>query len=100
MTAQMASSAVLDIGGSTGALVIYADEQMVGREVEICGPYDSRPIAHNVVRTRQTPQGPVFAAVFPTVDAGEYVVLGRDGSRSAPISVRGGAVAEVDCRIS
>jgi hypothetical protein len=37
--------------------------------------------------------------VFPTVDAGEYVVLGSDGSRSAPVSVLGGAVSEVDCRI-
>jgi hypothetical protein len=99
VTAQVASSAVLEIGGSTGALVVYADEQMVGREVEICAPHDPGPTAHNVVRKRQTSQGPVFAAVFPTVDAGEYVVLGSDGSLSAPISVLGGAVSEVDCRI-
>jgi len=94
----MFTSAVLDIGNETGALVIYADESMVGREVEIAGIGGEIPVAHNVVRTRQTPNGPVHAAVFPEVARGEYTVLGNDAIERSEVVVLGGNVAVVDCR--
>ncbi len=94
----MFTSAVLDIGHETGALVIYADESMVGREVEIAGIGDGTAIAHNVVRTRHTPNGPVHAAVFPDVARGEYTVLGNDAILPTEVVVTGGSVAMVDCR--
>jgi hypothetical protein len=94
----MFTSAILDIGDETGALVIYADESMVGREVEIAGIGGEVAIAHNVVRTRHTPNGPVYAAVFPGVARGEYTVLGNDVIRPSEVVVNGGSVAMVDCR--
>jgi hypothetical protein len=94
----MFTSAILDIGDTTGALVIYADESMVGLEVEIAGTGDAVPVAHNVVRARHTPAGVVHAAVFPAVACGEYTVLPRDGITGSEVVISGGRVAEVDCR--
>ena len=61
------SGAVLDIGGDTGALVIYADEHMVGDEIEICPSGELSQREHNVVRARRTQAGLVYAAVFPSL---------------------------------
>jgi hypothetical protein len=91
-------SAVLDIGGDTGALVVYADQSLEGQEVEIARSSGPGHVAHNVVRARTTACGVVFAAVFPAVTAGEYKILDRDGISERAFVVDGGAVAEVDCR--
>jgi hypothetical protein len=93
-------SAVLDIGGDTGALVVYADSSLEGQEVEIAGYSEPGHVAHNVVRARPAAAGVVFAAVFPAVTAGEYRVLDREGMSGRAFVVAGGAVAEVDCRTS
>jgi hypothetical protein len=92
------SGAVLDIGGDTGALVIYADELMVESEIEICPSGDLSKREHNVVRARRTLTGFVYAAVFPSLKQGEYSVLTRDLLPSHEVSVMGGSVSEVDCR--
>jgi hypothetical protein len=92
------SGAVLDIGGDTGALVIYADELMVESEIEICPSGDLSKREHNVVRARRTPVGFVYAAVFPSLKQGEYSVLTRDLLPSHGVSVMGGSVSEIDCR--
>jgi hypothetical protein len=94
----MFTSAILDIGADTGALVIYADPVMLGREIEISCIGDLVPVAHNVVRARSTPGGFVYAAVFPEVTCGEYSVLRGDGVRGSDVAVFGGRVSEVDCR--
>lgn len=92
------SGAVLDIGGDTGALVIYADELVVGSEIEICPSGDLAKREHNVVRARRTQTGFVYAAVFPSLKQGEYSVLAKDLLPSHEVSVIGGSVSEIDCR--
>jgi hypothetical protein len=92
------SGAVLDIGGDTGALVIYSDELMVGSEIEVCPSGDLSKREHNVVRTRRTPAGSVYAAVFPSLKQGEYSVLTKDLLPSHEVSVVGGSVSEIDTR--
>ena len=92
------SGAVLDIGGDTGALVIYADRRMVGEEIEICPSGDISRREHNVVRQRMTPNGLVYAAVFPAVLQGRYAILADDGQPRHEISVLGGRVTEFDSR--
>jgi hypothetical protein len=91
------SGAVLDIGGDTGALVIYADELMDEREIEICPLGDLAKREHNVVRARRTPTGFVYAAVFPSLKQGEYSVLTEDSLPSHEVSVMGGKVTEIGC---
>ena len=46
---------MLEIGGDTGALIIYADEEMVGEEIEICRAGNLETRVHNVVRARRAP---------------------------------------------
>ena len=89
---------MLDIGGDTGALIIYAEEAMVGEEIEICRPGDLKTRVHNVVRACRASSGLVFAAVFPALSDGAYDVLGDDGQPWREVFVRGGRVTEVDCR--
>lgn len=96
-TGGVPAGAVLDIGGDTGALVIYADEHTVGSEIEICPKGDISKREHNVVRVRRTPNGPVYAAVFPSLLHGEYSVLTDDLQPSVELSVIGGRVTEIDC---
>jgi len=90
-------TAVLDIGGDTGALIIYAGEEMVGEEIEICRPGDPRLRVHNVVRARRAFSGLVYAAVFPALSDGCYEVLGSEGRACREANVSGGRVTEVDC---
>jgi len=94
----VSSGAVLDIGDDTGALVIYADEHMVGDEIEICPTGNLSQREHNVVRARRTQTGLVYAAVFPALLNGDYSVLTRDLLPSHQVSVLGGHVAEIDSR--
>ena len=92
------SGAVLDIGGDTGALVIYADGHMVGTEIEICPSGRIPEREHNIVRARRTPAGLVYAAVFPALMQGAYAVLTDDLEPCREVSVLGGSVTELDCR--
>jgi hypothetical protein len=96
--ARVSESAVLDIGGEIGALIIYADQDMVGEEIEICRSGDLSSKAHNVVRARRAPTGLLYAAVFPTLYGDRYDVLGADGIPIRQVGVSGGRVTEVDCR--
>jgi hypothetical protein len=68
-----ADSLVVDIGGDTGALIVYAPPDLVGREFEIARAETSsaHPV-HNVVRARRVGPWVVHAAVFPDLPAGTY----------------------------
>jgi hypothetical protein len=87
---------VLDIGGRTGALVVHASGVYDGTEIHLCPAGLPGARTHNVVRRRSIPGGLVYAAVFPALDEGEYLVL-APGPRPAPVpvTVAGGRVAEV-----
>jgi len=92
------STAVLDIGKETGALVIYADVSMVGEEIEICPDGVLALKSHNVVRARQTPNGIVHAAVFPALVEGSYSILDRSFIPTRVVEIIGARVSEIDCR--
>ena len=93
---QIGETAVLDIGGESGALIIYADGEMVGKEIEICRSGDLESRVHNVVRARRASSGLVYAAVFPTLSSGRYDVLRPNGTACQEATVSGGRVTEVD----
>jgi hypothetical protein len=89
---------LVDIGGDSGALVIYASEQLIGHEIEIARAEDpsGHPV-HNVVRARRVGDEVVCAAVFPVLPAGTYVPYGdRLPSGRTTFSVVGGRVTELD----
>jgi hypothetical protein len=88
-----AENLILDIGADTGALIIHAAVDRDQAEVEISPAAGGQARTHNIVRRREAVSGPVYAAVFPALTAGDYVVW-RDASTPAgTVAVQGGRVA-------
>lgn len=85
---------IADIGGDRGALVLYAPESMVGSEIEI-GPTDGDVKTHVAVRERRVGQNRLFAAFYPSVGAGEYVVWNLNSHPAGMVTIVGGEVAEL-----
>ncbi len=83
-------SVVLDIGGDTGALILYTPAELLGHEIDVrpCGP---GPATHSAVRERHTGHDRICAAVYPSLDAGTYVIDGDE----RPVVVVGGRITEV-----
>lgn len=84
---------ILDIGGDIGALTIYAPPGSTGREIEISPAGEPAHRTHNVVRPRHTGQEISYAAVFPSLTAGSYLVWADDTSPAGTVTIRGGQVA-------
>jgi hypothetical protein len=84
---------ILDIGADTGALIIHAAVDHDEAEIEIspAGSYQAR--THNIVRRREAVSGAVYAAVFPALAAGDYVVWRDAATPAGTVAVRGGRVA-------
>lgn len=90
-------SLVLDIGEDIGALVITTGPELAEEEIEISpGKDPDRPREHNVAHARRNHDVVMaYAAVFPSVPAGEYTVWSLDGSPYAVITVQGGQVTQL-----
>jgi len=87
--------AVLDIGQDIGALVIYTKAELRGRQIDVrLTGSDAKPV-HTDVLERRVRGKPIFAAVFPTLLAGDYTILSIPLEKA---SIVGGRVAEVDWR--
>jgi hypothetical protein len=92
---------VLDIGGDIGALVLYADPEWLGQEIDLTP--DGAPRSHHLhtmIRRRRVADREVIAGVYPEVVAGVYTLWRPEGDPLATITVEGGAVTEVDGRRS
>ncbi|MGB2572461.1 phospholipase [Micromonospora citrea] len=86
---------LLDLGGDTGALIIYTGRDLHGREIEISRA--DQPTAkrtHVAVRERIVRDGVFHSAVYPDLPAGLYTVWWDDDTPAGAISVTGGAIAE------
>jgi hypothetical protein len=80
-----AGSVVLDVGADVGALVIHTPADLDGHEIEI-SPHGS-PAArrtHSQVRERRAGSGVQYAAVYPALTAGDYIIW-RDATTSGGI---------------
>jgi len=86
---------MLDIGPGRGALIVHASAAMVGVELEIArtNPGDAR--SHMAVRKRVGPRGDRYAAIFPSLPVGEYVVYSPDGAAGPVVTVTSGTIAEL-----
>jgi hypothetical protein len=83
---------VVDIGGDVGALVLYTTAEQHGSEIDI-ERADSGGRSHVAVRERRLATGTAFAAVYPSLAAGDYRLHLPCGVR--PVTITGGTVNEV-----
>jgi hypothetical protein len=94
---------VLDIGGTIGALIVYADETCLGSEIDLTpvGVPRSHHL-HTMVRRRRATDKDVIAGLYPEVPEGTYTVWGlHDSGPIGEVTVMGGRVSEFhggDCR--
>jgi hypothetical protein len=93
-------SVVLDIGGDIGAVVLYTDADLRGREFEIGLKSTPDQHTHVEVLERIVDGASVFAATYYGLCEGEYVLRSEDGSPLDEVTVRGGEVTTVDWRVS
>ena len=84
-------SVILDIGGVIGALVLHTSSMMEGYEIELVLQDSTRLRTHSAVRERHQVSGVSYAAVYPRLIAGTYLI---EGSTQRALVV-GGKVTEV-----
>jgi hypothetical protein len=89
---------VLEIGEEVGALIVHADPDMHGVEVEISpsGRDDQR--RHKQVLERSMGGRPAYTAVFDGLTAGSYTLWVDDKPRARSVRIAGSAIAELDWR--
>jgi len=89
---------VLNIGGELGALIVHADPDMHGAEVEIsrAGHDDRR--AHKEVLERSISGTPAFTAVFDGIEAGRYTLWTDGVARARDVTISAGTVSKLDWR--
>jgi hypothetical protein len=87
---------VLDIGGDTGAAVIYTDSSLSGSEIEIRPAGQPWRGVHTGVRQRDLQDEVCFAAVFGGIATGSYQlrIKGTDTGPIMAIDIVGGGIAE------
>jgi hypothetical protein len=85
-------SVVLDIGGDVGALMLRTPPALNGREIDLDPDDESAPHTHSAVRERRLLGGVAYAAVYPSLKAGQYTVVDT-GQR---VTIMGGEVTEID----
>jgi hypothetical protein len=86
-------SVVLDLGGSVGALVLQTPAALHGREIEISpvgGAAGTR--THSLVRERRTAAGTSYAAVYPGLTAGRYLIWRHADNPLGEVTIDGGMV--------
>ncbi|HEV2374683.1 MAG TPA: hypothetical protein VGS19_21290 [Streptosporangiaceae bacterium] len=90
-------SVVMELGADTGALVLYTPAGLNGREIEVSR--DEQPGAtrtHSQVRPRHMTTVTKYAAVYPSLRAGQYTIWGDQQSPVATATITGGQVTS--CR--
>ena len=85
---------LLDIGVDAGALVVYADESRLGREIWLSRRGQLARI-HVEILQRTTRTGQVYAAVFPSLREGNYEIWFGGPKPAAEATVVAGEVKEM-----
>ena len=87
---------VLDIGERLGALIVYADPELHGIEVEISPATRDERRSHKEVLERSINGRPAYTAVFDKLDEGRYTLWTHGVPRARGVAIAGGEVAELD----
>jgi hypothetical protein len=91
---------VLDIGEDIGALIVHADAGMLAVEVEISATGHDDQRTHKDILEREINGRPSYTAVFDVLREGGYTLWVDDVARARDVVVLGGAVAELDWRLT
>jgi hypothetical protein len=89
---------VLDIDAETGALIVHADSEMHGTEIEISPKGSPADRTHKEVLERSINGRPAFTAVFDVLTAGTYTLWVDGRACARGVEINGGAIAELDWR--
>jgi len=88
---------VIELGADVGALILFMPSAMDGREIEISR--DDDPGArrtHSQVRQRHVAAVTKYAAVYPSLRAGQYTIWRDEHHPAATAVIAGGQVTS--CR--
>jgi hypothetical protein len=86
---------VLDIGEEIGALIIHADPELHGLEIEISPADDDEHRSHKEVLERDSGGKPAYTAVFDQLPAGTYTLWSAGVARVRGVAVAGGQIVEL-----
>lgn len=88
-------TAVLDIGGDVGALLLWTGPECHGWEIEISPEGAHRPPrTHAAVRERQLRNGVRYSALYVGLPAGRYVIWGDETTPVGRVTITGGKITE------
>jgi len=83
---------VLEIGASTGALVVYTPADLAGHEIEISPDREPDQRRHACVRERRGAGAISYAAIYDRLPPAAYTIWRDHLSPAATITVTGGQV--------
>jgi hypothetical protein len=88
-----AGSVVLDIGADTGALILHTPADLLGREIDVT-PADAPDAhgTHSLVRERHVSGTTTYAAVYPGLPAGDYIIWRDRATPAGTVTITGGQV--------
>jgi hypothetical protein len=85
---------VLELGADVGALILYTPAELDGVEIEISRDGSHR--THSQVRRRPMANATTYAAVYPSLAAGQYTIWRDEEHAAATAVITGGQVTS--CR--
>jgi len=87
-------SVVLDLGNDVGALILETPAALLGREIEISPARGVMAAGrtHSLVRERRTATGTSYAAVYPGLVAGRYLIWRHMDTPMGEVTIDGGRV--------
>jgi hypothetical protein len=90
--------AVLDIGEDTGALILFTTPELHGYEIDVSpkGRDDQR--VHTAVLERVVNGKTLFAALYMSLEVGEYTIWKTATEPGGEFSIVGGQVSYLDWR--
>jgi hypothetical protein len=87
---------VLELGDEVGALIVHADADWHGVEIEISPASHDDRREHKEVLERRAGGRAAFTAVFDGLRAGGYTLWVAGTARTRDVIVDGGTIAELD----
>jgi hypothetical protein len=82
-------SVILELGEGIGALILETPPDLDGHEIEI-SPSAGGARTHSLVRERHTATRTLYAAVYPVLPGGDYIVWREDGVPAGQVTIHGG----------
>ena len=89
---------VLEIGGGVGALVLFADPELVGQEIKVSPSGRDGTQTHTAMHERRVRGEVVCAGVFPELAEGDYRIWTDEPRPVTEFTIVSGQVTEVDWR--